>query len=174
MPMGLPAPSSPRPELEAAKALAIDWGEAEDDGLEQAGDIHRIQQIIREAVGEQIEQRLIRRVVKASEEWGPKDAIVDTTERDAAEARLAEGAISHWYLDEGVSPAIMVLETEQSTVLDVLNDNMDPMSVHMLFFLGMQPVAALPRAGMSGEDIIRSIEERNLTVRSPRFFPRTR
>ncbi|KKP37798.1 MAG: hypothetical protein UR28_C0026G0004 [Candidatus Peregrinibacteria bacterium GW2011_GWF2_33_10] len=193
--IGLKAPSSPRAELERAQAIAIDWGEAEDRGRKQAGDVHKLVGLVREAVGSRISYRFIRKVLETSERWGNQGDIVDTTQRDEAEASSARGRISHWYLGDRVSPAVMVLEAnaatlepqdvldttrsrvrdvsdeiEKPSVTEILQLGMNPMAVEMLLFFRQQPTAALPRAGMSPAEIVRFMEEREITCRSPYFF----
>jgi len=192
--IGLKAPSSPRAELERAQAIAMDWGEAEDRGREQVGDIHKLVGFFRDAVGDKVSHRFIRRVLEDSENWGERGTIVDTTERDESEARSARGRISHWYLGDRVSPAVMVLEANAAaiqpedvalitrdrvesvslgrppSVTELLKLGMDPMAIEMVLFFRQQPTAALPRIGMTPTEIMQFMEENKMTCTSPYFF----
>ena len=150
---------------------------------------------MRDAVGDRIGHRFIRKVLQTSERWGSEGDIVDTTERDKTEASSARGGISYWYLGDQVSPAVMVLEAnaavvEPQDVLDITRNRvrpvsikreapsvrellklgMDPMAVEMLLFSRQQPTAALPGVGMSPAEIMRFMKENKITCTSPYFF----
>lgn len=178
------APRSPMWQLENAKALAIDWAAPDAMGREEVGNLPEMQRIIRRAVGDLITQRIIRKVVRPYSQdekpvWGKVGAVVDTTLKDEEEmTKATRGGNNYWYLFEGVSPAVMVLEThdenlaaellsvindEESSVVRVFNYFMDPMHADLVLMNGTQPVAALPEKNMSPEDIAGYMEERGIT-----------
>lgn len=171
---GLIAASSSMAEIERAPALAIDFGEPEDRGREERGDIGSISSMIKANLGDCLRTRIIRKVVREDSPWGEIGKAVETTQRDEEIRRsLPPRTISHWYFSEGVSPAIIVLEfhptqiipegvtvidpsgkeIEQSSVYRAFDETMGPI-VTMMLFSGSFPIAALEETGMSPEEIV--------------------
>ena len=168
---------SSRQELEAAEAVAIDMGSLEDRGREEVGNLHGLLKIldeVNEKVGRCLDFRVLRKVEEEDSPWqrfGEVGEFVDTTEYDRhfiamkQFPSMRDQPTHHWYFEEGMSPAVLVLERtsrsgattpEKFSVLEKIREGMvDDFSYAMLEpFFTMQPSVALPRSGMKPADII--------------------
>lgn len=164
----LSAPASSSRELQSSPAIAIDFAEVQAKGEEQAGDVHRMQKIIARVSRGAISTRIVREIVGDDSAFGQKGDIVDTTERDSEEAARSQGVISHWYLPAGVSPAVLILEMsegEEGSIYSTLEENEEGAMFNVTVIDSDKPMyatAALPRAGMSPQEIIEHMNSKGI------------
>lgn len=174
------APASSRMELQNSPAVAIDFAQVQTDGREQAGDVHKMQKIIEQASMGAISTRIIREIVGDDSAFGQKGDIVDTTERDSEEAARAQGRISHWYLSAGVSPAVLILEMgegREGNIYSTLEENEQGAMLNDMVIDPDEPMyatAALPRTGMSPQEIIEYMNSTGIRWNGEYGFSRER
>lgn len=192
----LPALVSPRREIKHAPAIAMDLGTFESGAKEEGGHIYTIQDLVREAVGEQIRFRTLRIVNRRSDAWGEKDDVVDTTEKDEevkVDMMAHGGVVAPWYGGAGLSPAILVMEPnvealpssdktiviperaqigeggpeiQTPSVVEILErGGFDRDTLSLFLFEPLHPTAALPRAGMSPEEVVEHMRKVNIHSR---------
>ena len=182
------APGDILDELKEASALAIDFGSNEDRGKEQVGNFHEIlaalQEGIRSRMDDCLQLRVLRKVLSDSQpsQWGKHGSVVDTTKYDQQFIDMAKmagkplGQSNHWYLEENVSPAFLVLEnartlSDGSSILPPSDRNIQILpNLRRAFgptayplvesFLLLQPSIALSDSGLAPEEVLRQMGEK--------------
>lgn len=187
---------SSRQELNRAEAIAVDLGSLEDRGREEVGDLHAILRILNDAnqrVQRCLDIRVIRKVTGEDSPWKREGDIVDTTAYDrqfvAMRAFAGENmrGSNHWYLSEGVSPGVLVMERSSrpgvvtpdpfsvtKTLRDAMRDREGEANdmAWVLFEEGlllMQPSVALPRTQMKPAEIIAHMKDRGAVAAEGRM-----
>lgn len=191
--------SSSDHKISSAEAIAIDFRGVQTEGEEEGGDIHTFGKMLAETVRENIVQRVIRIVTEASEDWGEEGEVVETSKKDEEIRREHSGRYSTaWHMEEGLSPAIFVMETSDQhliepqillatgmnrrpieyeveavrpTIAEILNFGIGSDYTQMILGMLQRPKAALPQKGMSPAEIVEFIEEEGITYDTPWSFP---
>lgn len=156
--LGTP-PHSSKHELETAPALAIDLGASETRGREQAGDLSGLIKLVFKATGFQVTSRVLREVVSDDSAFGDKGEFVETTDFEVPPVLMGEEDpeySGHWYLEDGLAPAVWVLESldPEVSVHRVLAERLGPAAMAMFMpYPPNFPTAALPKTGMEPQEV---------------------
>lgn len=162
------APSSHPNDIKQALSLAVDFARPETQGLEEGGDIRRLFNVNQAFLTGVIDLRVIRQVLDASKEWGAAGSVVETTSRDKEIARTTVGRPHpHWYLPEGLSPAVLVFDGVKGTKPFEIYSSKDAELSSAVFFSGLYSTAALPQAGMTPRAIWEFMREQGVYWDAP-------